>query len=158
MRVASLALAVVSCKGRCCWKWASSTLSLGWDVCVVCVLVWVLTVHSSNTCTHSPAVATATTSFLVLFTSSSAALQFLLASQLDYRLGLWYFGVGLLAALAGQFAIDRLLQRFKRRFVVVFLLAAVIIVSGVVMFAFNVTRMARGEASFAFGSPCAPAS
>lgn len=94
----------------------------------------------------------------MLFTSSSAALQFLVAGQLDWRLGLWYYGVGLFAALAGQFAIDAVLQRYKRRFIVVFLLAAVIVMSGAVMCAFNVVHIVRGDANFAFGSPCRPAS
>lgn len=104
-----------------------------------------------------PQVATATTSFLVLFTSSTAALQFLLFRMLDWRLALWYWGLGVLAALTGQIVLDRVMKRFKRQSVVVILLGSLIVASALCMVAIEVVDIVHGGISWSFGTICDPA-
>jgi uncharacterized membrane protein YfcA len=84
-----------------------------------------------------PAVQSATTSFMILFTSSSTTLQFAINGQFpgdkQYDYALWFIGVGFLGGLTGQYVVALLVQRFKRESIIVFLLAATIGLSAAAM-------------------------
>ena len=50
----------------------------------------------------NPAVAVATSGFMVLFTSSCTTIQFVVAGMLRADFAIWYGGVGMLATVVGQ--------------------------------------------------------
>jgi hypothetical protein len=105
-----------------------------------------------------PSVATATTSFLVLFTSSSAAIQFLISGEVDWWSSLWYYGLGLISALCGRFGVEALMRKVGKQYVLVWFLACVILANGIVLLVFNVMQVVHGNSGFQFGSPCHVAS
>ena len=101
-----------------------------------------------------PQVAAATTSFLVLFTSSIVVLQYALLNMIDWRLGIWMFAVGLVAAFIGQTFLDAIMKKYRRQSFIAFLLSALIIVSGAVTLGMNIARLVDGTAHLSFGTPC----
>jgi len=76
-----------------------------------------------------PAVSVATSSFLILFTSSSTTAQFIVFGKLRWNYGLWFFGVGFLAAVLGQYVVAKLIQKYKKQAFISILLATLILVS-----------------------------
>lgn len=80
----------------------------------------------------NPAVAAATSGFMVLFTSSSTTIQFLVAGMLRADYAIWYGGVGVLATVVGQSFAGWYIRVYGRQSVVVLTLGIVIGLSGVV--------------------------
>jgi uncharacterized membrane protein YfcA len=84
-----------------------------------------------------PAVQSATTSFMILFTSSSTTLQFAIngqfpgTKQIDYAL--WFAFVGFLGGLTGQKVVALLVKRFKRESIIIFIMSATIGLSALAM-------------------------
>ena len=104
-----------------------------------------------------PRVATSTTAFLVLFTTSSSVVQFFAFGKMqNWPLGIWYFGLGVIAALLGQLIISRLITHFRRPSFLCVALAMITCTSLVVLFCFHLPRIVS-HFSFDFGSPCHPA-
>jgi uncharacterized membrane protein YfcA len=104
-----------------------------------------------------PQVTAATTSFMILFTSSSISVQFFAFDILDWRLGLWYFALGLVSAFFGQIILDMILKIYKRQSFVAFLLGTLIIISAIAMITIDIQKLATGTFSMKFGTPCQPA-
>lgn len=124
-----------------------------------------------------PRVAVATTAFLVLFTTSSSLVQFFafgkmrnwplvrdsaavvfsLTSVICFELqGLWYFGLGAIAAFLGQFLIGRLVAHYRRPSLLCVALALVTFSSLVALLAVRLPEIVH-HFSPDFGSPCHPA-
>lgn len=84
-----------------------------------------------------PAVQSATTSYMILFTSSSTTLQFAINGQFpgekQYDYALWFIIVGFFGGLTGQYVVAMLVKRFKRESIIVFLMAVTIGLSAVAM-------------------------
>lgn len=80
-----------------------------------------------------PQVATATSSFLIIFMASSSTFQYLLMGKLPLYHAAWYFGVGFASAVVGQLLVVWLIKKTKKQFVVDFLLAGIIILSALAM-------------------------
>eukprot|EP00301_Raphidiophrys_heterophryoidea_P026013 c8868_g1_i1.p1 GENE.c8868_g1_i1~~c8868_g1_i1.p1 ORF type:complete len:566 (+),score=155.35 c8868_g1_i1:210-1907(+) len=74
-----------------------------------------------------PEISSATAMFMVLFTSSSTAVQFLLLRTLRIDYALWYGSVGMVGAIAGQYVSDLFVYKYKRVSIMVY---AVSIVTG----------------------------
>lgn len=104
----------------------------------------------------TPQVATATASFMILFTAAGTALQFLLLQRLVWQYALWYGCAGLLGSLCGQFALARVIRYFGKQSLVSFFVAIVIGGCTVALVATNVIEMTVGHANMAFSGPCAP--
>jgi uncharacterized membrane protein YfcA len=104
-----------------------------------------------------PQVTAATTSFMVLFTSASVSVQYLLLQLLDWRLALWHWALGLVAAFIGQTALDALMKRYQRQSLIAFLLAGLIIICGLTSLIFEGTKLIQGQVKMSFGTPCSPA-
>eukprot|EP00007_Cunea_sp_BSH-02190019_P008149 CAMPEP_0174233258 /NCGR_PEP_ID=MMETSP0417-20130205/3343_1 /TAXON_ID=242541 /ORGANISM="Mayorella sp, Strain BSH-02190019" /LENGTH=570 /DNA_ID=CAMNT_0015311435 /DNA_START=144 /DNA_END=1852 /DNA_ORIENTATION=+ len=101
-----------------------------------------------------PQVASATSAFMIIFTSSSTTIQFLVLGRLPLDYALWYFCVGFVAAVGGHLLVAQMLKRYKKQSYVAFLLGGCIATSAVVMTALLVYQMIVGEASFDFNSVC----
>lgn len=81
----------------------------------------------------NPLVVSATGSFSVLLTASSTTLQFLLAGslQLDYASWLWF--LGFTSAIVGQFVISKLLKKYQRASLIIFLVVGILVMSCILM-------------------------
>jgi len=80
-----------------------------------------------------PQVATATSSYLILFTSSATTAQFLVLGKLAWKYGIWYWVVGFCAAVLGQFVVAEVIKKYKKQAFVNFLLAFVVTISAILM-------------------------
>jgi hypothetical protein len=94
-----------------------------------------------------PQVAVATSSYMILFTSFSTSVQFLIlgtihlcsktltlvTGRLPWEYALWYFFVGLIAAMIGQAGLSEIIRRYKKQAFITLLLATVIAVSVLLM-------------------------
>jgi len=78
-------------------------------------------------------VATATSSYMILFTSSATTVQFIILGRLPWKYAVWYFCTGVLAAIIGQFGVAEIIKRYKKQAFVNFLLAFIIVLSVVLM-------------------------
>ncbi len=94
---------------------------------------------------------------MILFTSSSISVQFFAFDILDWRLGSWFFLLGLVSAFFGQTLLAAVLRRYQRQSFVAFLLGILIVVSAVAMISIDIQKLVGGTFSMQFGTPCHPA-
>eukprot|EP00301_Raphidiophrys_heterophryoidea_P009263 c13630_g1_i1.p1 GENE.c13630_g1_i1~~c13630_g1_i1.p1 ORF type:complete len:502 (+),score=124.13 c13630_g1_i1:35-1507(+) len=80
-----------------------------------------------------PEVTAATSIFMILFTSSSTTMQFLVLGMLRLDYSLWYGGVGMVGAYMGQIVTDMIIKKYGRASVVVFAVSLVTGLSALVM-------------------------
>ncbi|KDO26143.1 hypothetical protein SPRG_08504 [Saprolegnia parasitica CBS 223.65] len=80
-----------------------------------------------------PQVASASSSTMILFTSSATTLQFIVLGMLPYERALWYGIVGFAGGVVGQLGLSYLIKKYRKTAFVLFMVAAVIAVSGAVM-------------------------
>lgn len=80
-----------------------------------------------------PQVSTATSSFMILFTSSSSSFQYVLMGKIPPAFMAWYFMVGFFSAIVGQLFVVWLVKKTGKQSFVNFMLAAVIIISTLAM-------------------------
>lgn len=73
----------------------------------------------------SPQSTAASSSLMVLFTSSSTTLQFFLGDMLDVQYASIMFGISMLSSLTGITIVGGLIKKYKRPSIIVFLLAGV---------------------------------
>ena len=101
---------------------------------------------------------------MILFTTSSASILFLLSGQypgpVKYDYFLWFVGVGALGTLLGQTLMATLIQRFERPSFIVFFLAASIGFSCLLMSLEGVLsldwQLQHGELDLALQPLCPP--
>ncbi len=105
----------------------------------------------------TPQVATATASFMILFTAAGTTLQFFLLGRLKWEYALWYGCAGLLGSFCGQFGLARVIKHFGKQSLVSFFVAAVIGGCTIALVATNVVEMTVGHANMGFSGPCASA-
>ena len=104
-----------------------------------------------------PRVAASTTAFLVLFTTSSSTVQFLSFGKLsNWALGLWYFGLGMVAAFLGQVFISRLVAYLGRPSIIILAISVIIVVSLASLCIISLPGVIR-DFYTSFGSSCHPA-
>lgn len=70
-----------------------------------------------------PEVSTATSSFMVLFTSTISMLQYAIAGKLNYVYGMWTLMFSLVGSCLGILVIKKLVDKYKRSSIIVMLLA-----------------------------------
>lgn len=80
-----------------------------------------------------PQVAAATSSSMILFTSSATTIQFIILGTLSVDHALWHGLVGFGAGLVGQFGLSYLIKKYRKTAVVIYLIAIVVGFSGLVM-------------------------
>lgn len=80
-----------------------------------------------------PQVASATSSSMILFTSSATTIQFIILGTLSVEHALWHGMVGFLAGIVGQLGMSYLIRKYRKAAFVVLLIAAVVGVSGGIM-------------------------
>ncbi|RHY95476.1 hypothetical protein DYB37_003455 [Aphanomyces astaci] len=80
-----------------------------------------------------PQVASATSTAMILFTSSATTIQFIVLGMLPYDYAAWYGAVGFVGGIVGQLGLSYLIRRYRKTAFVLFVIAGVIGVSGSVM-------------------------
>ncbi|ELR21463.1 uncharacterized protein ACA1_184090 [Acanthamoeba castellanii str. Neff] len=98
----------------------------------------------------TPEVATATSSFIIVFTALSTVSQYFIIGALNWQPALWFFVLGVLAAVVGQYGVQYVVKRFNKSSIISFLLAFVIAGSGVAMIVTGALQIAdEGITGFA---------
>eukprot|EP00698_Gefionella_okellyi_P013319 TRINITY_DN363_c0_g1_i1.p1 TRINITY_DN363_c0_g1~~TRINITY_DN363_c0_g1_i1.p1 ORF type:complete len:545 (+),score=92.68 TRINITY_DN363_c0_g1_i1:16-1650(+) len=85
----------------------------------------------------APHVATASASFMILFTSSFSTVQYLAMGALRYDYALWFAMFGFVGAVVGQLGVAWMLRKFGRPSMLVLFLAAIMALSGILMAVFG---------------------
>jgi uncharacterized membrane protein YfcA len=102
-------------------------------------------------------VASATSAYTILWTASSTTLQFAIMGTLKFDYGIWFIAVGFASALAGQYALDKVLKKTGRTSIIIFLVASITIISAVLMTIIGLIQTverARSGQSLWFRSLC----
>jgi hypothetical protein len=92
-----------------------------------------------------PRVSSATTSTMIVLTSSSVAVIFVTSGLVPWSYALFYFFVCLVGALFGKSQIDAYVKRTGRASVLVFILATIIAVATVGCLVIMLTRLADND-------------
>ncbi|KAG1703178.1 hypothetical protein DVH05_008088 [Phytophthora capsici] len=90
-----------------------------------------------------PQVSSATSSSMILFTSSATTIQFIILGTLSVDHALWHGAVGFVAGLIGQLGMSYLIQKYRKAALVIFLVAIFIGVSGLVMGVLGAVRISE---------------
>jgi uncharacterized membrane protein YfcA len=105
-----------------------------------------------------PIVSTATSNFLVLFTSSSTSIQFILLGMMNLDYGIACTFASTIGSFIGTILIQRLLQRTKRNSYLIFTLALVLGISTIFIPAHTfmqlIEQISEGKSIWTFNSPC----
>uniref|UniRef100_K3W6R7 Membrane transporter protein n=1 Tax=Globisporangium ultimum (strain ATCC 200006 / CBS 805.95 / DAOM BR144) TaxID=431595 RepID=K3W6R7_GLOUD len=80
-----------------------------------------------------PQVASATSSSMILFTSSATTIQFIILGTLSVEHALWHGMVGFISGIVGQLGMSYLIRKYRKAAFVILLIAAVVGVSGGIM-------------------------
>ncbi|ETL84398.1 hypothetical protein F441_16355, partial [Phytophthora nicotianae CJ01A1] len=90
-----------------------------------------------------PQVSSATSSSMILFTSSATTIQFIILGTLSVDHALWHGTVGFVAGLIGQLGMSYLIKKYRKSALVIFLVAVFIGVSGIVMGVLGAVRISE---------------
>lgn len=105
-----------------------------------------------------PVISTATSNFLVLFTSSSTSLQFILLGMMNFSYGIICTVASTLGSYLGTIVIQRLLEKTGRFSILIFSLAAVLGISTVFIPGYTFLRISdqlkHNINIWVFRSPC----
>jgi uncharacterized membrane protein YfcA len=80
-----------------------------------------------------PQVASATSSSMILFTSSATTIQFIVLGTLSVDHALWHGFIGFVAGVIGQYGVSYLIKKYRTAAFVIFLIAGVVGFSGMIM-------------------------
>ncbi|EGC31962.1 hypothetical protein DICPUDRAFT_89425 [Dictyostelium purpureum] len=81
----------------------------------------------------SPDVTAATSSYMILFTSASSAIQYILVGKLRWDYGIVYYAIGFISCFVGTQTLIWIVKKYQRRSYIVFLIGAVISVSTILL-------------------------
>jgi uncharacterized membrane protein YfcA len=105
-----------------------------------------------------PVISTATSNFLVLFTSSSTSLQFILLGMMNFKYGLICTIASTLGSYIGTVFIHKLLDRTGRNSILIFSLAMVLGISTVFIPSYTFLQISQKLRDnidiWVFRSPC----
>jgi uncharacterized membrane protein YfcA len=104
-----------------------------------------------------PLVSTATSNFMVLFTSSSTSIQFIIAGMMNFDYGLICTVCSTVGSFIGTLAIQRLVHKTGRTSYLIFVLSIVLAVSTIFIPAHTIIEISRNHSKnkfWDFGSPC----
>jgi uncharacterized membrane protein YfcA len=105
-----------------------------------------------------PVVSTATSNFLVLFTSSSTSIQFILLGMMNLDYGIACTIASTIGSFVGTVMIQKILQKTKRNSYLVLTLATVLGISTIFIPAHTlmqlVEQISEGKNIWVFNTPC----
>lgn len=80
-----------------------------------------------------PSTVSATSTFTILVTASSSAVQFVLMGKLPIFYALFFALIGGIGTFVGQLAVERIIKRYRSTSIIVFGISAVVCVSTLAM-------------------------
>jgi uncharacterized membrane protein YfcA len=92
-----------------------------------------------------PAVASASSASMILFTSFTATTSFVVFGLLDYEYAPICFGLGFVATYFGQIGLSILMKRAQRNSYIAFSIGGVVLLSALLMTVQSMLSMAEGE-------------
>ena len=98
-----------------------------------------------------PAVSSASTACMILFTSFTATTSFVVFGLLVYDYAVICFIIGFLATLVGQIALTYVMKRAGRNSYIAFSIGGVVLVSAILMTIQSLLSIAEGETHHAGG-------
>ncbi|PRP76052.1 hypothetical protein PROFUN_01768 [Planoprotostelium fungivorum] len=104
-----------------------------------------------------PQIVVATSTFLIIFTSSTTTIQYLLFQKLPWDYSIAYGVMTFFANILGNLFIDYLVKKYKKTFIIIFIVAAVVGASAVMLTVsggITVYRSLRSGEVPLFGSLC----
>ncbi|KAG2388140.1 hypothetical protein C9374_000990 [Naegleria lovaniensis] len=104
-----------------------------------------------------PVASQATTSFMILFTSSISTVQYLIAGMLPWDYGLWFLATGILCGIFGQLMLDLWLDKTGRRSIMIFIVAFVTLIATFLMGGagiYDIVKSVERNVYMGFKSPC----
>lgn len=87
-----------------------------------------------------PQVCSATSSFMILFTSSATTIQFIILGTLQVDHALWHGAIGFVAGQIGHLSMLYLIKKYRKTALAIFSVAVFIGVSGIIMGVLGVIR------------------
>jgi uncharacterized membrane protein YfcA len=99
----------------------------------------------------------ATSSVMMLFTSSIISAQYILLDQLPIDYGLWFMGFGFLAAIFGQLLVEYGVNRFKKPSLIIFIIILINLVSVILIAisgAFTIIHDIKTNTKLGFSGVC----
>ena len=100
-----------------------------------------------------PAVISATSNYLIVFTSSASAIQYIILGRIEVAEGLSGFATGLVGAVVGQKVVNHLLKKYKRQAFLIYLLAALTLISALCIVGVDIGE-GFGSSSFHVAELC----
>ena len=88
-----------------------------------------------------PEIGTATSGFMMIFSSSSTCIQYLISGKLQWDYALWFGGVGLASAIIGQIAIRFIIRRMKIAWILLIVMILLLVISFVLLIPMLVIRI-----------------
>lgn len=105
-----------------------------------------------------PEVSTASSSFMILFTSSIAIIQYLTADMVDVEYGIWVGCLAVVGSAIGVLVLKKLVTKYQRSSLLVLLLAVILAVAAVVIASYGIydiiDKEEKGEAEYGFSEFC----
>mmetsp|Transcript_12447 Transcript_12447/g.29175 ORF Transcript_12447/g.29175 Transcript_12447/m.29175 type:complete len:540 (+) Transcript_12447:77-1696(+) len=92
-----------------------------------------------------PAVASASSACMILFTSFTATTSFFVFGLLDPQYGPVCFGIGFISTYFGQIGLSILMKKYKRNSYIAFSMGAVVLLSAIMMTVQSLLSIAEGE-------------
>ncbi|EFA81487.1 hypothetical protein PPL_05475 [Heterostelium album PN500] len=105
----------------------------------------------------SPDIVAATSSFMILFTSASSAFQYILLGKLRLDYGLVYYIIGFAACFVGTQTLIWVVNKYKKRSYIIFLITAIIVISTILLVVTEVLDLEKYK-NQPFQSICSPGS
>jgi uncharacterized membrane protein YfcA len=105
----------------------------------------------------TPQVTAATSGFTILFTESSIGIQFLLLGLMPLDYGAVFLLIGYVSALVGRLVLGKIIRKYNRSSIIIFILAIVIGVSAILMGIVGILRVkgrVEAEGSLGFRPLC----
>jgi len=104
-----------------------------------------------------PEVVAATSSFMILFTSIAALVQFAISGRLLLGYSVWFAILGFLCSLVGQFLLDKIVKKYRKTSLIILCVFVVISISTVLLMTIgimNIMEDIQAGASFGFQPLC----
>ena len=101
-----------------------------------------------------PEVSTATSSFMVLFTSTISMLQYAIAGKLNIFYGLWTVVFSLIGSCLGILVIKKLVDKYKRSSIIVMLLALIMAACAVIIPTYGILNYLNSKTEDGFKNFC----
>ena len=101
-----------------------------------------------------PDVMTATSTSMIVFTSSISALQYAVAGKINLYYALWTASFSFIGAFIGVFVLKKIVEKYKRTSIIIMALATAMGLSAVIAAVYGIYSSAKTETDFGFHNYC----